>query len=256
MSYLFALISQTKLVRTSDLFRLSRALEQNAADCARAWGKAPPAIVVCDVVEKLPLTAQPVVFLDNGTDPSALAIHYWDPLRGPAARVFVESASGFNTGDHSVCESASHEILEALVDPMTRLWADHPDPARKRQHVQMALEVADPVQDHYTVQCNGTDWKVSNFVTPQYFDPGFNDLAAMQTLRKHGGSLDFMGNLKKPGEIGPFGYAVLRKPDPAGGGGYLTWLENASGSFESFATKVTAAKRHTWARTHRRQIAT
>jgi hypothetical protein len=101
--------------------------------------------------------------------------------------------------------TASHECLEMLADAFgNRLVAgDGPDPARPGR-VEFLVEVCDPCEAPslgYTV--NGI--RVSDFYTPQYFDPS-------QPAESPGAArYDFRGHLKGPRE-------VLR-------GGYLSWRE-------------------------------
>ena len=232
--YHFALISETPDVTPADLYRLAGALEVNGAQCAAAWGKARPAIDVIRHKRNLPRGVHPIVFVDGSdTHGSGLAFHYYDPLRpGPAARVFCGKATGFNAGESSVAELASHELVEAMTDPMVNLWLDHPDPSRVAG-VEMALEVADMVQTHYLVGARGDKWQMSNFVTPSYFR---QDLAEnpqrLTAFFEAGGKLDWSGELSKPGEIGPRGYAILRQPRPSGG--WDSWPENAGGKRVTF----------------------
>jgi len=241
---MFALISQTPLVRPGELYLLSSVLELNANHCAVAWGRTPPAVVVIDDLAKLPSQAQPVVFVEDTSDPSALGIHHWDPVRGLAARVFVNNASGLNRGPQSIAEITGHEILEALVDPQTSLWLDYPA-AAEGAAVQVALEVCDPVQDTYEVVSRGTAWQVANFVRPEWFDRRYANPKAMSMLTKSGGAFDHARRLSGPGEIGPSGYVVLRSPTA---GGYEAFLCDR----KLERPQLAAAKTHPWARTERR----
>jgi hypothetical protein len=249
VSYLFALISETPLVRPGDLYRLAEALEVNGQHCAALWGTADPAIVVVDSRARLPRSCHPIVFVDGEGDPGALAVHYWDPVRsGPAARVYVDRGSGLNSGDYSVCEAASHEVTEALVDPRVNLWADHPT----RAPVQVAIEVADPVQDTYeVVGRDGTRWRCTNFVTPQWFDPQFADPLQRARLRDAGLGFDYAQRLSEPGEVGPEGYVILRSSSRG------VWFENrAMGSdlVDPRNARRVAAKAHPMSRARARGL--
>ena len=102
--------------------------------------------------------------------------------------------------------AASHEALEMLVDPGgNRLIAgDSPMPNQGR--VEFLLEVCDPCQSDataYTV--NGI--LVSDFCTPEYFDPA----------GVSGARYSYSGKVTAP-------HQVLH-------GGYLSWLEPVSGNW-------------------------
>jgi len=108
--------------------------------------------------------------------------------------------------------TASHECLEMLADPFgNRLVAgDGPNPDRPGR-VEFLVEVCDPCEAPglgYTV--NGV--RVSDFYTPQYFDPS-------QPADSPGAArYDFRGHIKAPRK-------VLR-------GGYLSWREAAGNWFQ------------------------
>lgn len=239
MGLLFALIAETTLVTPADLYKLSKALEQNAQHCAADWQREAPAVVVCQSRTALPTFCQPIVFIDDDTDPGLLAVHYWNPiLLAPAARVWVNRASGLVSGPYSVSEGASHEIVEALIDPRCDLWTDCPG----RVGVDIALEVGDPVQDAYLI--DGV--AVTNYVTPAYFDTRLADPATAASFLEQGGRFDRLGTLARAGTIGPEGYAVFRDATHR-------WIEDASGPA---ASKPKPGAGHFMARTVRRQIPT
>lgn len=253
--YQFALVTEARDVSVKDLYHLKGALEINARHCAEAWNKVPPAIDVFDNARKLPYGCHMIKFVDDSAmDPGALAVHYWDPLRmGPAARVYVDRASGFNKGRFSVAEGASHEVTEALIDPMVNLWVPHPHPDWRAngRDVEIALEVADMVQTHYMVKLNGAEWQMTNFCNPHYFMTELADAPAETRLEfiKHN-PLDFKRELTMPGEIGPEGYAILRERHPEGG--WRIFTTDASGQERKFAKAE--GKAHPWARTRRRGV--
>lgn len=230
MASLFALITHSHHVSSSELYYMAAALEINARHCAAAWRREAPAVVVCDHESKLPGWASPVLFVDGTSDAGFLAEHYYDPQRpGPAARVFCDQSSGIREGSNSLCESAAHEILESMIDPMVNLWMDAPG----RPGAQMALEICDPVQNHYLV---GSDklWPVANFVLPAYYRPGTTGLP-----------YDHKGTLHAPGAIGNEGYTVLRDQHGA-------WAENRDGRMSGFAGRP--GKSHPMARTFLRGV--
>lgn len=102
--------------------------------------------------------------------------------------------------------TASHECLEMLADPFgNRLIAgDSPNPKRPGR-VRFLVEVCDPCEATtlgYTV--NGV--RVSDFYTPNYFDP------AQKAGPANAVRYDFMGHITAPRQ-------VLRD-------GYLSWVES------------------------------
>lgn len=246
MGFHFALISETPDVTTADLYRLAGALEINGRHCAEAWSKQPPAIDVIEHRRKLPRGVHPIVFVDGSdTVGSGLAHHYYDPLRsGPAARVFCGKSTGFNRGRSSAAELASHELVEAMVDPMVNLWIDHPEPDR-RESVQMSLEIADMVQTHYMVEARGDTWPMANFVTPDYFRQWLaENPQRLAAFFEAGGKLDWCGEIKRPGQIGRSGYAILREPRASGG--WRVWPEDWRGKRASM--DPTKGKAHVFSR--------
>src|SRR5205823_6411454 len=79
-----------------------------------------------------------MVFLDDADQPGALAYHDLTPDGFPIAKVFVRTT--LQNGD-LVSVSASHELVEMLVDPAINLMTTGPDPA-----IIYAYESADPVE--------------------------------------------------------------------------------------------------------------
>lgn len=243
MSLLFALISETALVKESDLYIIARGVELGARDCALAWDKEPPAIDVFHARRALPDGCCPIVFLDDDSDPLALADHYWDPVRLlPAGRVWAPRALGLTLGSISLAVLTSHEVLEANVDPDCGQWV--PCPGR-RLGIKIAREVCDPVQSEYIVDTPNGPVSVANFVTPSYFDSRLADIGAANSYRADGGRFDFKGELTAAGQIGPDGYAILMDETHV-------WDEGPYGPFN--AREHRADRAHRWARTERRHI--
>ncbi len=243
----FVLATETSDVTGLDLYHLAKALEINGRHCAEAYSKVPPAIDVIDDYKQLSHfdDPHPIVFFDHGGDTGVLANHYYDPLRkGPAARVFVHRASGFNNGRNSVAEAASHELVEAMVNPAVNLWADYADPDAPA-NMQVAYENADPVQTHYEIEVRGTKWKMSNFVTPHWFRQKLSEPDTLFSFLKAGGRFDHSGELEAPGEIGPEGYIVTRTPRD--NGGWDRAILNANSSAPMFTAEQN--KTDDWSRT-------
>jgi hypothetical protein len=237
--YTFALCDPERLFRPGDLWAMAQALELNAAHCADAWGLARPAVKLIDDASYLPTFANchPVVLVGEGqpSKPGALAHHGWDWVRNvTTSRVYVHRSSGLRTGRYSVCEAAAHEVTEALVDPLVNQWRRHP----QEPGVEVALEIADPVQDTYDVEVEwrgrNSTWPVANFVLPAWFDATAS------------GPYDHKGTLKEPGQLGPEGYAILRDRN---GRTFPVW-----GARGIPGAERSAALQHPAARTRRRGV--
>src|SRR6266404_2153820 len=66
-----------------------------------------------------------MVFLDNADQPGALAYHDLTPDGLPESKVFVKTT--LDNGD-LVSVSASHELVEMLIDPAINMMTTGPDP--------------------------------------------------------------------------------------------------------------------------------
>ena len=126
----------------------------------------------------------------------------------------VKNAAGFHVDKNgqpfAVVEAgdswsltASHEVLEMLADPFgNRLIAGTSPKGQDR--VEFLVEVCDPSEDaHFAYTVN--DVLVSDFYTPQYFDPVRND----------GVRYSFTNSITEPRQ-------VLK-------GGYLSWHDPVTG---------------------------
>lgn len=100
--------------------------------------------------------------------------------------------------------SASHEILEIIIDPFEGRFASAQSPMGGQGRVDFLVEVCDPCQAAtFAYPVNGKS--VSDFITPNYFDPITNSSVRYS----------FTGALRRPLEVLP--------------GGYLTWHDPVSG---------------------------
>jgi hypothetical protein len=132
-----------------------------------------------------------MVFLDDADAPGALAYHDLTPDGFPISKVFVKTT----LADHElVSVSASHELVEMLVDPAINLLTTGPDPK-----TIYAYESADPVEAlSFAVQ----GIQMSDFVFPSYFE----------NFRKAGSvKFDAMGKVNKPFQILKDGYQIIFK---------------------------------------------
>jgi hypothetical protein len=100
-----------------------------------------------------------IVFLDDADEPNALAYHDLTPDGMPQSKVFVKTTLA--NGD-LVSVSASHELVEMLVDPAINLMTTGPE-----GKLVYAYESADPVEE---LSFKVNDIPMSNFVYPSYFE--------------------------------------------------------------------------------------
>jgi hypothetical protein len=132
-----------------------------------------------------------MVFLDNADQAGALAYHDLTPDGMPEAKVFVKT-----TLDNKdlVSVSASHELVEMLVDPAINMMTTGPDPK-----TIYAYESADPVEEQ-SFKVNGIP--MTDFVYPAYFE----------AFRKPGSArFDQMKKVSKPFQILAGGYQSVFK---------------------------------------------
>ena len=119
------------------------------------WGTPAKLVKSSDFIKD----AWAMVFLDTADQPGALAYHDLTPGGLPLSKVFVKTTLD---DKQLVSVSASHELVEMLVDPAINMMTTGPDPK-----TMYAYESADPVED-LSFKVNGID--MSNFVYPSYFE--------------------------------------------------------------------------------------
>ncbi|HEX3105391.1 MAG TPA: hypothetical protein VHQ22_13175, partial [Terriglobales bacterium] len=132
-----------------------------------------------------------LVFLDKADSPGSEAYHDLTPDGLPESKVFVKSTL---RNKDLVSVSASHELVEMLVDPATNMMTTGPHARR-----MYAYESADPVE---ALSFPVNDIPMSNFVYPAYFET-FHKRGSMQ--------FDHMKKIKKPFELLPDGYQSIFK---------------------------------------------
>ena len=154
---------------------------------APVWGTPARLVKTKGFVKK----AWAMVLLDDADQPGALAYHDLTPGGLPLARVFVRTTLEHN---ELVSVSASHELVEMLVDPAINMLSTGPDGS-----TMYAYESADPVEA-LSFKVNGI--AMSDFVYPSFFE-GFRKRASTR--------FDHMNKVKKPFEILAGGYQIIFK---------------------------------------------
>jgi hypothetical protein len=132
-----------------------------------------------------------MVFLDDADQPGALAYHDLTPDGLPVSKVFVKTTL---QNKQLVSVSASHELVEMLVDPAINMMTTGPNPK-----VTYAYESADPVEES-SFPVNKI--RMSDFVYPAYFEI-FRKPNSVQ--------FDQMKLVTKPFQILKGGYQIILK---------------------------------------------
>ena len=138
-----------------DLGNLVAALQkQMEQDFVPIWGY-PAKLYVTD---KPKPDEWQVVFLDDADAANALGYHDLTKNGQPISKVFVKTTI---TAGQKVSVTASHELLEMMIDPGAQLWAQNTDGRF------YAYEMCDAVEDEeYTID----GISVSDFVHPSFFE--------------------------------------------------------------------------------------
>lgn len=172
----------------ADMQSVAQALQvQLDRDFTPIWG-IHATLVALDQGEPTPSNSWPMRILDKPE--AGLGIHL-DSGHKPFAEIGA-------TSDWSI--TASHEMLEMLVDPYGHRLVKAPDidPSSDQHLVNYLVEVGDPCEVY---SYNINDVAVSDFVTPEYY----NENAASGT------EVDFLGRLSGPYQV----------PD----GCYISWID-------------------------------
>jgi hypothetical protein len=99
-----------------------------------------------------------IIFLDDAEAADNLGYHELTLNGQPISKVFVKATL---KAGQKVSTTASHELLEMLIDPGAQMWAQNKDGA------MYAYEVCDAVEEvEYTID----DTWVSDFVYPSFFE--------------------------------------------------------------------------------------
>src|SRR6185503_17586464 len=187
-----ALVSETKKITPSALSRVGAALQKQATrDLAPIW-QVKATIDTFPTLEDVPIGYWPIIVTEDDLGDAA-GIHE-DKEGQPFALVKYDYGWGL---------TASHEVLEMLVDPFGNRMTAGQSPKPRQGRVEFLVEVCDPSEDTpYAYRINGI--LVSDFYTPNYFDP-----VASPSVR-----YSFTGAIKAP-------RVVLK-------GGYISWHDPIS----------------------------
>lgn len=180
-----AVFNKAKTPLDADLDKLIGALQMYADKFVEPRWDTP-----CKLVKSTGFVkgAWALVLLDDADVSSALAYHELTPDGFPISKVFVKTLAKYNS---PVSFTASHELVEMLVDPAINLYSYGP------KGLMYAIETADPVEnDSFLVD----GLPMSDFVYPSYFE----------AFRKPGSvKFDEMGLVSRPFQLLKGGYQIV-----------------------------------------------
>jgi hypothetical protein len=185
-------------VEIGELARVAAAIQRQVSRDFEPFWEVEATVDAFPTLEQVPLGYWPVVVTarELGDDEGFHLTSSGEPFS------LVEILPGWSV-------TASHEILEMLVDPYGNRTIPGPAPSGDIARVEYLLEICDPCQSAacaYTVN----DVLVSDFVTPAFFAP----------VGPHGSgnsaAYSFGGNINAPRSVAP--------------GGSLTFLDRARGT--------------------------
>ena len=128
-----------------------------------------------------------MVFLDDSDEAGALGYHDLTADGLPMSKVFLNTLA---KNDEEVSVTASHELVEYLIDPGIQMLAQGPKGF-------YAYEVADMVETETFPVGN---FNMTNFCTPAWFE----------IFREPGSArFDYLNSCKRPFEIRPGGYMSI-----------------------------------------------
>jgi hypothetical protein len=184
-----ALVADGVDIPIQEILRVASALQKQVTrDFAPVW-KVRATVDGFAGLEEVPLGYWPVIIVK---DVQGAAGFHTDKNGQPFS--LVEMGSSWSL-------TASHEVLEMLVDPFGSRLVAGPSPMPDQGRVEFLVEVCDPSEDAefaYTVN----DVLVSDFYTPHYFDP----------VKKDGVQYSFNGKISEPREVPRGGYLSWHDP--------------------------------------------
>lgn len=183
-----ALVSETQAISFSELTRVSAALQkQIMRDVADVW-EIQATVDAFAELEDVPVGTWPIILETDINFDGAAGVHE-DKDGQPFALVTAEDGWGL---------TASHELIEMLVDPFGRRLTEGQSPHPQQGRVQFLVEPCDPSEAaEFGYVIDGI--RVSDFYTPKYFSTVFNPADRYSHT----------GKIERPRQ-------VLR-------GGYLSW---------------------------------
>ena len=197
-------------VRNDDMARIADALKVGLTHVTDAWERSPIDVAFMPGTKTAPIGWAPLVAFEQAEQPDAAyeGYHDLDEQGRPYGRAFRNMIPGGAIlhdpagAGASLAAVLAHEAAEMALDLMANAWIDAPfsDPRTFHGYGQVALELADPVQElTYQIDVDGIPVDFSDFIYPAWFD-----------RRAAGVKFDHMGALKTPLTLAPGGYVIVR----------------------------------------------
>lgn len=197
-----------------DMALIADALKIGLGHVTTAWERQPIDIAYMPTAKIAPQGWAPLVAFEQADQADAAyeGYHDLDEQGRPYGRAFLSAIPGGailhdpSGAGASLAAVLAHEAAEMALDLMANAWIDAPftDPATMHAYSQIALELADPVQElTYQISVEGVPVDFSNFIYPAWFD-----------RRAAAVPFDHMGALKTPLTLAPGGYAIVRETKP------------------------------------------
>ena len=155
------LVSRSRETTPDDVARVAAALNRQVVnDLARHWPVS-ATVHAFDGIDHMPLDSWLMVIMDDIDAKPGITGFHLSSLGLPFALIQYSRSWSL---------TASHELLEMLVDPTGNLLVTKKAPGDSLKKVQYLVEICDPCQNRqfsYTVN----SVLVSDFITPQFYDP-------------------------------------------------------------------------------------
>ena len=219
-----AIVSDSPSLAFSDVAPVAAALQKQATrDFGPLWN-VQATVAAFDKLENVPVDYWPVILRDDINQPGAAGYHT-DQNGQPFSLVQIDSGWAL---------TCSHETLEMLADPFGNRTIAGAPPKQAKIHknikrVIYLVEVCDPCEaDQFAYTSNGVS--VSDFITPQYYDPS-------QTT---GARYSFGGHITGPHQVLDGGYVSFG--DPATNEWYQVLVENGKAVTKSLGVLNTSGR--------------
>lgn len=209
-----ALVSEVEGQDPSDVSRVTAALQRQAIRDFRPIWDVEATVDSFPTLEDVPLGYWPMMVRSDIGTPGAAGIHL-DKDGQPFALITMSDSWSL---------TASHELLEMLADPFGNRMVPGQSPKPDQSRVEFLVEVCDPSEaDEFGYTVN--DILVSDFYTPQFFDP----------ITADGVRYSFTGAVTEPRTIRRGGY--LSWHDPVSDRWWQqTWFGGADPTFRDLGT--------------------